>query len=88
MMNSVWLLEYRTRKRKNGKWSEWASRDRTDSTAQAYHVFPDVLVFANEKYERRAVEYVRATLPSNAVPAQASTLPSALVPALHKPPTT
>lgn len=90
MSDSVWLLEYRSRERKNGKWSEWANNEGWKGVGMrnAYSEYPSREVLSHEKYERRAVEYVRATLPSNAVPAQASPFPSASVPALHNPPTT
>lgn len=58
MGSSIWILEYRTRERKNGKWSEWASCDRADDPLSAYREYPSERVFAHEKYARRAIEYV------------------------------
>lgn len=60
MSDSLWVLEYRTRERKNGKWSEWFSIDHPDRPATAFREYPTAQIFSHEKYEKRAVEYVRA----------------------------
>ena len=59
MSSSLWVLEYRHRNRKNGKWSEWSPMEPDFRSATAYRSYPEDQVFAHEKYERRAVEYVR-----------------------------
>lgn len=59
MTESLWVLEYRTRERKNGKWSEWAPDGAAYRPATAFKEYPSDQVFAHERYERRAVEYVR-----------------------------
>lgn len=72
MSGSVWLMEYRTRERKNGKWSEWYEMDYSSNPRAAYRSFPNDRMVSEVKYERRAVEYVRATIASTATPAQTS----------------
>ena len=54
---SLWVLEYRTRERKNGKWSEWYSTEREDHPVVAYREYPDDRVMQAPRYERRAIEY-------------------------------
>ena len=56
---TLWVLEFRTRKRRNGKWSEWESMEHDYRTVTAYREYPTDRVFANPTYERRAVEYNR-----------------------------
>lgn len=61
-MDSVWILEYRTRERKNGRWSEWEALHFIGRRpATAYSGYPSHLVCAHDKYESRAVEFVRLT---------------------------
>ena len=55
--SSLWVLEYRTRKRRNGKWSEWSSMEPIFRPVTANRVPPPIQMF--DKYEQRAVEYVR-----------------------------
>ena len=57
----LWTLECRTRERKNGKWSEWKSVEPPDRPRTAFIQYPAVDVVQNEKYERRAVEFTRAS---------------------------
>jgi hypothetical protein len=60
MIESVWLLEYRYRERKNGKWSNWCPSEGSYVTiSSAFRKFPAETIFNEEKYQRRAVEYVR-----------------------------
>ncbi len=60
MLESIWILEYRFRSRKNGKWSEWTSMDNVNRIAlTAFSQYPAEDVFAHEKYERRAIEFKR-----------------------------
>jgi hypothetical protein len=56
---SLWILEFRTRKRKNGKWSEWSSMEHKDRPCVAYREYPSDRTLSADCYERRAVEYVR-----------------------------
>ena len=62
MIEELWILEYRTRNRKNGKWSEWFAMDNVNSgrAVTAYPFYPASDVFKHEKYERRAVKFTRA----------------------------
>ena len=56
-MSSIWILEYRHRDRKNGKWSEWQSTElETRIAITAYRRCP--VAVEGQMYERRAVEYV------------------------------
>ena len=57
--SSVWLIEFRHRGRKNGKWSDWTTNDNPLSPQTAYIEFPADRIRVEEKYQRRAVEYVR-----------------------------
>ena len=59
MIEKLWILESRDRKRKNGKWSEWEAMDFRDPMS-TYQAYPEDQVFSNPYYERRAVEFVRA----------------------------
>ena len=54
----LWIIEFRTRERKNGKWAEWNTFDAGAITVQAFRVYPSHRVFKEAKYETRAVEYV------------------------------
>lgn len=56
---SFWILEYRTRKRRNGKWDEWQTIARNDQPCTAYRQYPDDRIMSEALYECRAVEYVR-----------------------------
>ena len=58
MIRSVWLLEYRHRERKNGKWSEWQSSDNS-ACVVLLRTYPASSICQEDKYQRRAVEYIR-----------------------------
>lgn len=60
--NEVWLLECRSRARKNGKWSEWETmQDWRGGSGRAVVLleFPTEEIVAYPTFERRAVKYVR-----------------------------
>lgn len=57
-MPELWILEFRTRERKNGKWSEWSPIANDVHTAYSY--YPADKVVQYDKYEKRAVRYDRA----------------------------
>ena len=59
MSDSLWVLEYRTRERKNGKWSEWSSMDHPSHPVTAFREYPEDQILTYDKYEKKAVEYVR-----------------------------
>ena len=65
-MDSVWMVEYRNRARKNGRWSEWQPVDNINGgrPASAYSEYPSHLVFAHDHHERRAVEFVAPRPPA------------------------
>jgi hypothetical protein len=55
---SLWIQEFRSRKRKNGKWSEWLSTQPGNLIViTAYTVAPPES--CDDTYERRPVEYIR-----------------------------
>lgn len=57
---SLWVMEYRTRKRRNSKWEAWRSIEPDDRIAvTAFREYPAAEVINEPTYERRAVEYVR-----------------------------
>lgn len=59
-MSSVWILEYRVRPRKNSKWGEWRFMEPESRGYQtSFTSYPAREVVSHEKYEKRAVEYVR-----------------------------
>lgn len=56
----LWVLEYRTRKRRNSKWEPWRSIEPAGRIAvTAFREYPKAEVMQEATYERRAVEYVR-----------------------------
>ena len=57
MIQSVWLVEFRHRDRKNGKWSEWQSINAEFRNPYAYINSPAIVM--GDKYQTRAVEYIR-----------------------------
>jgi hypothetical protein len=57
--NSVWIIEQRFRSRKNGKWDAWEARWPFARTRTAYAEYPATLIENQDRYESRAVEYVR-----------------------------
>ena len=59
MINSMWILEYRVRERKNGKWSDWQPMRSESSSQVTYCEYPETELADHDKYQRRAVEYRR-----------------------------
>ena len=58
-MASYWILEFRTRTRSNGKWSEWRKMVHPERPTTAWPKYPSEQVVYETYYQRRAVEYKR-----------------------------
>lgn len=56
LIQKLWIVEYRTRKRRNGKWSEWTPIERPGHVT-AYASPVKLTIF--EMYETRTVEFCR-----------------------------